>query len=115
MAEFAAAISTSSLVIGNLFFEVELLLRFTEDILPNLSLAAFSHWSRGLVEQGIVLVVANFDLLSAVRGAAFKGDSVGVMVLANEWMVFSLEGLRSGQQSEGHCIDSIEHLYFYLF
>ena len=102
LAEFAAAKLGGSLVISNLFFEVELLLRLAEDILPYLSLAVLSHSSRGFVEQSIVFVVDNFDLFSAVRGPAFKGNSVGIMVFANKRVVFSLEGLRSGQQSEGH-------------
>ena len=45
LAEFATAISGGSLVISNLFFEVELLLRFSEDIFPYLSLAVLSHRS----------------------------------------------------------------------
>ena len=59
--------------------------------------------------------MANFDLVSAVRGSAFKGDCVGIMVLANERMVFSFEGLRPGQQNEGHCIESIKHGMWLVF
>ena len=75
-----------SSIIGDLLFEVKLLLRFAEDILPSLSVTILSHGPGGLIEHGIVLVEVIFDLFSAMRGAGLVFDVVGIVVLANEWM-----------------------------
>lgn len=82
-----------SLVIGDLLFEIELLLGFAKDVLPSLSFTALSHGSGSLINQAIVLVEFDFDLLSTMRGAFIVLDVVGIMVLANEWVALGPEGL----------------------
>ena len=73
---------------------------------------ALSHGPGCLVEQGVILVVTEFDLASAMRSSTFKWHIVGIMMLPHERMVLSLEGLCTGQQSQGNFIYVFKHFYY---